>query len=64
MIYYCETSLAFNFVLFEGKRSCIKLIFLDGYQCSPVLLQEGVSQLSSNYTGQLAGIHGRNGSPV
>ena len=33
------------------------VVYMDGYNSTPVLLKKGVSPHSNNYTGELVGIH-------
>ena len=39
-----------------GPTCAGAVAYVDGYNCSPVLLKKGVSPLSNNYPGELVGI--------
>ena len=39
-----------------GPTGAGAVVYLNGYQSSPILLKKGVSPLSNNYTGELVGI--------
>ncbi|MEW8546767.1 MAG: reverse transcriptase domain-containing protein [Candidatus Thiodiazotropha sp.] len=39
-----------------GPTGAGAVVYLDGYQSSPILLKKGVSPMSNNYTGELVGI--------
>ena len=39
-----------------GPTGAGGVVYMDGYNCTPVLLKKGVSPHSNNYTGELVGI--------
>ena len=41
----------------RGPTGAGAVVYLDGYQLEPILLKKSVRLMSSNYTGELVGIH-------